>query len=71
MIEIHLKDGRTLSGELPGEDIRFTNGENSTFVVERKVGESWQTIAILTNESFAFAYDQDQVTLHGTPNAGD
>ncbi|MFI4977521.1 MAG: hypothetical protein ACHQC8_02415 [Solirubrobacterales bacterium] len=74
MIEIHLKDGRTLTGELPGKDIRFVNGENGTFVVERRVGDAageWQTIAICGNDAFGFAYDKEQLTLSGATNAGD
>lgn len=71
MIAIHLKDGRTLTGDLPGEEIRFVGGEGGGFVVERKVAEDWQTIGTLSSDAFLFAFNDEHLTLGGSASAGD
>lgn len=71
MIEIHLKDGRRLIGDLPGNEIRFLSGEGGGFVVERKVDDDWQTIGTFASDAFLFAFNDEHLTLSGSASAGD
>jgi hypothetical protein len=68
MIELHLKDGRTIRCEGEVGEFRFAHGESGRRV-EKKIGEDWITVVDVTADAFAFFIVTDHATLNGEAHA--